>query len=367
MAAQIYRHRPFRSSGPPTIGTLVQMASALRDRVWRTRGTRVVVGDVKLLAGACSTRSEGAATLTVVRLLAGACSTRSEGAATLTVVRLLAGACSTRSEGAATLTVDVPAWETLVSDLLTLLGTDCVHLLIAENATASQWSDSSSYANHVTQETGSYQPTPSPDGMCVNNRAYVGFTRAESEHYRLASGFAGLAASSDALACFVVFSISDASTTRTIVDYSDSSGDTGKVIRARVMTSNIVRCQAYVDGDSTVRECSSTATVDNDISNPYLYSGWMDDADGLLHVALDSAGGGTYDVPDASGMVRTEYECTQVNLGHRMGLPSGNAFGGRMMAIVVCKGGTAARRDAVVALLESYYGEDWPPRFATPA
>src|SRR3972149_1668262 len=110
MAAQICRHRPFRSSGPPTIGTLVQMASALRDRVWRTRGTRVVVGDVKLLAGACSTRSEGAATLTVVRLLAGA--------------------CSTRSEGAATLTVDVPAWETLVSDLLTLLGTDCVHLLI---------------------------------------------------------------------------------------------------------------------------------------------------------------------------------------------------------------------------------------------
>src|SRR3972149_2290942 len=59
---------------------------------------------VRLLAGACSTRSEGAATLTVVRLLAGACSTRSEGAATLTVVRLLAGACSTRSEGAATLT-----------------------------------------------------------------------------------------------------------------------------------------------------------------------------------------------------------------------------------------------------------------------
>src|SRR3972149_152139 len=105
MAAQIYRHRPFRSSGPPTIGTLVQMASALRDRVWRTRGTRVVVGGGKLLAGACSTLSEGAATLTVVRLLAGACSTRSEGAATLTVVRLLAGACSTRSEGAGALTV----------------------------------------------------------------------------------------------------------------------------------------------------------------------------------------------------------------------------------------------------------------------
>src|SRR3972149_2910444 len=104
MAAQICRHRPFRSSGPPTIGTLVQMASALRDRVWRTRGTRVVVGDVKLLAGACSPRSEGAATLTVA----------------------------------------VPAWETLVSGLLTLPGTECVPLLIAENATASQWSDSSS-------------------------------------------------------------------------------------------------------------------------------------------------------------------------------------------------------------------------------
>src|SRR3972149_1263298 len=111
MAAQICRHRPFRSSGPPTIGTLVQMASALRDRVWRTRGTRVVVGDVKLLAGACSTRSEGAAGgagVGGVGLGAGAWPTASEGAATLTVVgdvKLLAGACSTRSEGAATLTV----------------------------------------------------------------------------------------------------------------------------------------------------------------------------------------------------------------------------------------------------------------------
>lgn len=245
------------------------------------------------------------------------------------------------------------AWEDARDAILAVLGSDCVLLLFGEDATSTNWNDSSAAGNDVP---GVNTPTPNATGYGANSRGYVDFDPTVPEYYAKTSGFSGIAAQTPAVACIMVATPETPGTYRgTIVDIK-AGGDSDYIFRQRQnlhATNNwgIPRWHAFDAAGST--ELVGTQALSTTGVN-YIES-WASDTDGLVHTRLNSGTDDSTDVADSGGMVTTKHAATRCFVGHTSALTAGFQIDGKIAFVCFWKNNTAEKQAHVLAIARSFY------------